>query len=218
MKMVYAFEDVKNANTQESIFLLGNKGAQLAEMTSIGLPVPPGFTITTQACNKFYEEGEKWPDNLEEQIKEHLEKLEKKMGKKLGDDKNPLLVSVRSGSYVSMPGMMDTVLNLGMNDKSVLAFAEQTNNERGAWDSYRRFETMFGDVVMGIKHAKFEKILDEVKERKGVKYDTELDTEDLKELVEKYKELIKKETGKEFPQDPWEQLKMAVITDGGKAG
>jgi len=210
MKMVYAFEDVKNANTQESIFLLGNKGAQLAEMTTIGLPVPPGFTITTRACNEFYEEGEKWPGNLEEQVKEHLEKLEKKVGKKLGDDKDPLLVSVRSGSYVSMPGMMDTVLNLGMNDKSVLAFAKLTNSERGSWDSYRRFVTMFGDVVMGIKHDKFEEILDKAKENKGVKYDTELDTEDLKELVEKYKELIKKETGKGFPQDPWEQLKMSV--------
>ncbi|MBL7169627.1 MAG: pyruvate, phosphate dikinase [Candidatus Aenigmarchaeota archaeon] len=210
MKMVYSFEEVKNPNTQESIFLLGNKGAQLSEMTSIGFPVPPGFTITTQACNQFYEQGKKWSGSLENQVKEHLEKLERKMGKGLGDGKNPLFVSVRSGSYVSMPGMMDTVLNLGMNDKSVLDFAKLTNSERGSWDSYRRFVTMFGDVVMGIKHAKFEEILDEVKENKGVRYDTELDTDDLKSIVQKYKELIKKEAGKEFPQDPWEQLKMAI--------
>lgn len=209
-KMVYSFEDVKDANTEKSIFLLGNKGAQLSEMTNIGLPVPPGFTITTKACNQFYEEGQKWPKGLEEEVKEQLDKLEKKMEKKLGDTDNPLFVSVRSGSYVSMPGMMDTVLNLGMNDKSVTVFAKLTNNERGAWDSYRRFVTMFGDVVMGIKHAKFEEILDQAKEKKGVKYDTELDVNDMKGLIPKYKELIKKEAGKDFPQDPQEQLRMAI--------
>ncbi len=209
-KMVYSFDEIKNANTEESMFLLGNKGAQLAEMTNIGLPVPPGFTITTKACNEFYKQGQKWPKGLEEQLKEKLEKLEKKMGKKLGDDKNPLFVSVRSGSYVSMPGMMDTILNLGMNDKSVIGFAKLTNNERGAWDSYRRFITMFGDVVMEVKHIKFEEILEQAKEKKGVKYDTELNADDLKSLIPKYKELIKKETGKEFPQDAQQQLKMSI--------
>ena len=210
MKMVYSFEDIKDGNTQESIFLLGNKGAQLSEMTNIGLPVPPGFTLTTNACNQFYEQGQKWPESLEDEVKEHLDRLEKKMKKKLGDEKNPLFVSVRSGSYVSMPGMMDTVLNLGMNDKSVLAFVKLTNNDRGAWDSYRRFITMFGDVVMGVKHAKFEEILEETKENKGVKYDTDLDVNDLKGLIPKYKELVKKESGKDFPQDPQEQLKMSI--------
>ena len=210
MKMVYSFEDIKDANTQKSIFLLGNKGAQLSEMTNIGLPVPPGFTITTNACNQFYEQGQKWPEGLENEVKEHLDRLQKKMKKNLGDEKNPLFVSVRSGSYVSMPGMMDTVLNLGMNDKSVLAFTKLTNNERGAWDSYRRFITMFGDVVMGVKHAKFEEILEETKENKGVKYDTELDVNDLKGLIPKYKELVKKESGKDFPQDPQKQLRMAI--------
>jgi pyruvate,orthophosphate dikinase len=208
-KWVYSFDEVKNANSQKMIFLLGNKGAQLAEMTETGLPVPQGFTITTEACNTFYEEGKKWPSGLESQVKAKLEKLEKQMGKELGGE-NPLFVSVRSGSYVSMPGMMDTVLNLGMNDKTVEAFAKKTGNERAAWDSYRRFITMFGDVVMGVKHAKFEEILDNAKETKGVKFDTELDTADLKALIPKYKELVRKEAGKDFPQDAWEQLKMAV--------
>ena len=207
---VYTFDEVKNANTQEMIFLLGNKGAQLAEMTSSGLPVPQGFTITTEACNQFYKEGEKWPSGLNSQVKEKLEKLEKQTGKVLGGKENPLFLSVRSGSYVSMPGMMDTVLNLGMNDKTVEIFAKKTGNERGAWDSYRRFITMFGDVVMDVKHALFEEILDNAKETKGVMIDTELDTEDLKALIPKYKALVKKEAGKDFPQDPWEQLKMSI--------
>ena len=207
---VYTFDEVKNANTQEMIFLLGNKGAQLAEMTSSGLPVPQGFTITTEACNQFYKEDEKWPSGLNSQVKEKLEKLEKQTGKVLGGKENPLFLSVRSGSYVSMPGMMDTVLNLGMNDETVEIFAKKTGNERGAWDSYRRFITMFGDVVMDVKHALFEEILDNAKETKGVMIDTELDTEDLKALIPKYKALVKKEAGKDFPQDPWEQLKMSI--------
>ena len=207
---VYTFDEVKNANTQEMIFLLGNKGAQLAEMTSSGLPVPQGFTITTEACNQFYKEDEKWPSGLNSQVKEKLEKLEKQTGKVLGGKENPLFLSVRSGSYVSMPGMMDTVLNLGMNDKTVEIFAKKTGNERGAWDSYRRFITMFGDVVMDVKHALFEEILDNAKDTKGVKVDTELETEDLKALIPKYKALVMKEAGKDFPQDPWEQLKMSI--------
>ena len=209
-KLVYSFDEVKNANSEEMIFLMGNKGAQLAEMTASGLPVPQGFTITTEACNFFYKEGKRWPAGLEGQIKTKLERLESLMGKKLGSSENPMFVSVRSGSYVSMPGMMDTVLNLGMNDKSVIAFAKKTGNERGAWDSYRRFITMFGDVVMNVKHSLFEEILDNAKETKGVKYDTELDAQDLKALVPKYKALVRKEAGKDFPQDAWEQLKMAI--------
>ncbi|MFH1586953.1 MAG: pyruvate, phosphate dikinase, partial [Candidatus Diapherotrites archaeon] len=207
-RYVYMFEE--NKSTKESIFLLGNKGAQLAEMSSLGLPVPPGFTITTEACNEFYDLNKKWPEGLERQVKEKLSELEKKMGKKLGDKENPMLVSVRSGSYVSMPGMMDTVLNLGLNDESVKGLAKQTNNERMAYDSYRRFINMFGDVVMGVKHEKFEGILSSVKKAKGAKFDTDLDVEALKEVVEGYKELVKKETGKMFPNDPFEQLRMGI--------
>ncbi len=209
-KMVYMFDEVKGGNTAKNIFLLGNKGAQLAEMTGIGLPVPPGFTITTEACISFSASGKKWPTGLESQVRENLARLEKKMGKKLGDAANPLFVSVRSGSYVSMPGMMDTVLNLGMNDKSVLALAKQTGNERGAWDSYRRFIQMFGDVVMGMEHSDFEHVLDHVKKKHGAKYDTDLKTEHLKEVVLGYKRLIKAKKGKSFPINPWEQLKMSI--------
>ncbi len=209
-KYVYSFDEVKNANSPEWVFKLGNKGAQLAEMTEAGLPVPPGFTITTEACNEFYEIGKKWPQGLEEQVKEKLAELEKKLKKKLGKGENPLFVSVRSGSYISMPGMMDTVLNLGMNDESVKTFAKKTKNERVAYDSYRRFITMFGDVVMGVKRSLFEEALDEAKQTKGVQYDTELDAADLKALIPKYKELVRKEAGKDFPQEPWKQLKMAI--------
>lgn len=209
-KWVYSFDEVENANSQEMIFKLGNKGAQLAEMTASGLPVPQGFTITTEACNSFYDEGKKWPSGLETQVKGKLERLEKQMSKELGSKENPLFLSVRSGSYVSMPGMMDTVLNLGMNDETVKVFAEKTGNERAAFDSYRRFITMFGDVVMGVKHALFEEILDNAKETKGVKFDTELDAADLKELIPKYKALVRKEAGKDFPQEPWEQLKLSI--------
>jgi pyruvate, orthophosphate dikinase len=207
---VYAFDEVKCANTQEWVFRLGNKGAQLAEMTENGLPVPPGFTITTKACNTYYELGEVWPQGLEEEIRTQLKQLEEKLGKQLGAGDNPMFVSVRSGSYVSMPGMMDTVLNLGMNDVSVESFAQKTNNPRAAYDSYRRFITMFGDVVMNVKHALFEKILDETKEAKGAKLDTDLTADDLKELVPKYKALVREEAGKDFPQDAFEQLKLGI--------
>jgi len=190
--------------------LLGNKGAQLCEMTSIGLLVPPGFTISTEACKKFYELGKKWPIGLEKEVKEKITELEKKTGKTFGGEKNPLFVSVRSGSYVSMPGMMDTVLNLGMNDQTVLAFAKKTGNERAALDSYRRFINMFGDVVMGIKHEFFERELEEVKAKKGVKEDTELSSEDLKEVVTRYKEVVKIHTKIDFPKDHWTALKMAI--------
>jgi len=209
-KYVYLFDEVENANSPEWVFKLGNKGAQLAEMTASGLPVPPGFTVSTEACNEFYEKGKKWPEGLENQVKEALEKVEEKMGKKFGGKENPLFFSVRSGSYVSMPGMMDTVLNLGMNDETVEAFAKQTGNERAAWDSYRRFIQMFGDVVMGVPHSKFEKILDKIKEEKGAKVDTDLDVDALKQVVAEYKKMVKKEEGKLFPDNAWEQLKMGI--------
>jgi pyruvate,orthophosphate dikinase len=205
-KYVYFFGEGK----KEMKNLLGGKGANLSEMTNIGLPVPYGFTITTEVCNLFYKLGKKYPKGLDEQIDENLKKLEEKMGLVFGDEKNPLLVSVRSGAAISMPGMMDTVLNLGLNDKTIKALIEKTNNERFAWDSYRRFVQMFGDVVMGVEHDKFEEAIQARKDKKKVKYDTELNAEDLKGLVEDYKKIIKKAKGKSFPQDPREQLKMSI--------
>jgi pyruvate,orthophosphate dikinase len=190
--------------------LLGGKGANLAEMTRIGLPVPPGFTITTEACSHFYKNNQAWPEGLEEEVKKSLKALEEKTGKKFGDPSNPLLVSVRSGAPASMPGMMDTILNLGLNDEVVKGLARLTSNERFAYDCYRRFIQMFGNVVMGVDHSKFEAILDEVKEEVGAKQDTDLDAEALKKVVEKYKKLYKESTGEDFPQDPWEQLRRAI--------
>ncbi|WP_438318057.1 pyruvate, phosphate dikinase [Candidatus Caldatribacterium sp. SIUC1] len=190
--------------------LLGGKGANLAEMTRIGLPVPPGFTITTEACSHFYRNNQAWPEGLEEEVKKSLKALEEKTGKKFGDPDNPLLVSVRSGAPASMPGMMDTILNLGLNDKVVEGLARLTSNERFAYDCYRRFIQMFGNVVMGVDHSKFEAILDEVKEEVGAKQDTDLDAEALKKVVEKYKKLYRESTGEDFPQDPWEQLRRAI--------
>ncbi|AZT90299.1 pyruvate, phosphate dikinase [Caldicellulosiruptor changbaiensis] len=205
-KYVYMFYE-GNKDMRE---LLGGKGANLAEMTNLGLPVPPGFTVTTEACTRYYDEGEKIADEIVEEIFEKLAELEKITGKKFGDPSNPLLVSVRSGARVSMPGMMDTILNLGINDEVVEGLAKLTNNERFAYDSYRRFIQMFSDVVMGIEKGKFEKILDEVKEKYGAKYDTDLTAEHLKEVVVKYKELYKTEKGEDFPQDPKVQLLEAV--------
>ena len=190
--------------------LLGGKGANLAEMTKIGLPVPQGFTITTEACTKYYEDGQTISDDIIEQIYEAIEKTEAIAGKKFGDVENPFLVSVRSGARASMPGMMDTILNLGLNDVAVEAVAKKTNNPRFAYDSYRRFIQMFSDVVMGIDKAKFEAVLDGAKEKKGVTLDTELDADDLKSVVAQYKEIYKKEMGKDFPQDAREQLIEAV--------
>jgi len=190
--------------------LLGGKGANLAEMTNLGLPVPPGITITTEVCREYYKLGKKFPEGMWEQVLEGLKKIEKEVGKKFGSKDNPLLVSVRSGAPVSMPGMMDTILNLGLNDESVEGLAKATNNERFAWDSYRRFIQMFGDVVLKVPHEKFEKILEERKKEVGAKQDIDLTAEDFKYIVQKYKELVKKETGREFPQDPYEQLKMAI--------
>jgi pyruvate,orthophosphate dikinase len=206
-KRVYDF----NEGTGKMKDLLGGKGAGLAEMSRIGLPVPPGFTITTEACLEFQARGGKEIDPvLWEEVLEHLRKLEERTGKKFGEVENPLLVSVRSGAPISMPGMMDTVLNLGLNDQTVDGLARLTGNPRFAYDSYRRFLTMFGNVVLGIPHDKFEQILDQYKEKYGVKLDTELSTEALKEIVQAIKELIKREIGLDFPQDPLEQLRLAV--------
>lgn len=186
--------------------LLGGKGANLADMTSIGIPVPQGFTVTTEACNKYYEDNEVISEEVVEQIHSKMGELEKLTGKQFGSLENPLLVSVRSGARASMPGMMDTILNLGLNDETVEIMAKKTENPRFAYDSYRRFIQMFSDVVMEIEKKHFENIMDEIKEAKGVKLDTELDADDLKELVKRFKEFYKKEKGEDFPSDPKVQL------------
>ncbi|HCD10358.1 MAG TPA: pyruvate, phosphate dikinase [Thermoanaerobacter sp.] len=205
-KYVYLFSE-GDASMRE---LLGGKGANLAEMTKLGLPVPQGFTVTTEACTRYYQDGKTIAPEIVEQIYEYMAKLEEITGKKFGDPTNPLLVSVRSGARVSMPGMMDTILNLGLNDETVEGLAKATNNERFAYDSYRRFIQMFSDVVMGIDKNKFEAILDEIKEENGAKFDTDLTAENLKEVVKRFKELYKKEMGVDFPQDPKDQLLEAV--------
>ncbi len=205
-KYVYFFNE-GNAKMKE---LLGGKGANLCEMTKIGLPVPPGFVITTEVCKYYLNNKKKYPKGLEKDIEKNLKKMESKTKRKFGDEKNPLLVSVRSGAPVSMPGMMDTILNLGLNDKTVIGLSRETKNSRFAWDSYRRFIQMFGNVVLGIEHKKFEEIISKIKKSKGVEKDIDLETPDLQKIVEEYKKLIKKERKKEFPQNPKEQLKMAI--------
>ena len=205
-KYVYFFNEGKG----DMKSILGGKGAGLAEMTRIGLSVPQGFTITTEVCVEYYKNDKKYPQGLKEQIEENLKKLEQVSKKSLGDNKNPLLVSVRSGAVISMPGMMDTILNLGLNDVTILGIIEKTKNERFAYDSYRRFMQMFGNVVLGIEHDKFEYLLEELKKELKVQLDTEINCEGLKILVERYKKLIKKETGENFPQEPKFQLEMAV--------
>ena len=206
-KYVYLFKE-GNADMRE---LLGGKGANLAEMTNLGLPIPQGFTVSTEACTEYYNDGKKINDEIQSQIFEALKKLEEMQGKKFGDNSDPLLVSVRSGARASMPGMMDTILNLGLNDVAVEGFAAKTGNPRFAYDSYRRFIQMYSDVVMEVPKSFFEKIIDEVKEAKGVHYDTELTVDDLKELVKRFKEVYKNAmNGEEFPQDPTEQLMGAV--------
>ena len=206
MKYVYMFSE----GNKDMRNLLGGKGANLAEMTSIGLPVPRGFTVTTEACTAYYDAGKKISDDIIEEIYEKLGELEKLTGKKMGDLENPLLVSVRSGARASMPGMMDTVLNLGLNDEVCENFAKATNNKRFAYDSYRRFIMMFADVVKGYSKNSFERILDKFKEEKGAKFDTDLDSEDMYEIAMKFKEVYKEQSGVEFPQDPKEQLIEAV--------
>ena len=211
-KYVYFFGN-GDADGDESMRAeLGGKGANLAQMAKapLSLPVPAGFTITTDVCQEYYKLGRKYPADLAGQVDEYLAKLESVMGKKLGDEADPLLVSVRSGAAISMPGMMDTILNLGLNDKAVEGLAKKTNNPRFAWDAYRRFIQMYGDVAMGVDHDKFEAIIDEVKAKAGVKEDTELTTENLKEIVTKYKEMYKKEKGEDFPQDAKQQMWGAI--------
>ncbi len=207
MKYVYAFKE----GNKDMRNILGGKGANLAEMTNLGLPIPQGFTISTEACTDYYNNNQTISEEIESQIYDALSKLEEIQGKKFGDNSNPLLVSVRSGARASMPGMMDTILNLGLNDEAVEGFAKKTNNPRFAYDSYRRFIQMYSDVVMEVPKSYFEKIIDEIKEAKGVTYDTELDVEDLKELVKRFKSVYKDAmNGEDFPQDAKVQLMGAV--------
>ncbi|MDD3262362.1 MAG: pyruvate, phosphate dikinase [Candidatus Absconditabacteria bacterium] len=205
-KYVYAFDEAKGVAKD----IVGGKGANLAEMVAMGLPIPQGFTVTTESCDLYYKNNKSNSKEVLDQIEAKLQKLEKQTGKKLGDPVDPLLVSVRSGAKDSMPGMMDTVLNLGLNDESVEGLVAKTNNPRFAWDSYRRFIQMFGDVVMEVPHHDFEHALQSVKSEKGVKLDTDLDVEDLKKVVKLYKEAIQKATGKMFPNDGREQLAMSI--------
>ena len=215
-KYVYAFGDGKSDGTAKMKNLLGGKGAGLAEMSNLGIPVPAGFTITTEMCAVYYEMNRKYPKELDGQIRKAMAKVEKFMGAGFGDAKNPLLVSVRSGARVSMPGMMDTVLNLGLNDKTVKGLIAKSGNERFGWDSYRRFVQMYGDVVLGLKPESkeeedpFEVVLSKMKKSLGVKLDTDLSAKDLKKLVAEFKALIKKRKGVEFPEDPWKQLWGAI--------
>ncbi len=206
MKFVYSFDE-GNASMKA---LLGGKGANLAEMTGLGLPVPYGFTITTEACEYFYTNNRKWPAELEKDFVTYLAKVEKKMGKKFGDPSDPLLFSVRSGAAVSMPGMMDTILNLGLNEKTLKGMIEKTGNARFCWDSYRRFIQMFGDVVLEIPKPEFEKLISQKKSAKKVRLDTDLTAKDLEDLVVEYKKLVKAKTKKAFPEDPKEQLRLAI--------
>src|SRR3954467_8110996 len=205
-KYVYAFEE----GGKDQKYLLGGKGANLAEMTNLGLPVPPGFTITTEACKAYMAAGDRLPDGLMDEVAAALDTLEGKMGKRLGDDADPLLVSVRSGAPFSMPGMMDTVLNLGLNDTSVQGLTKQTDNERFAYDSYRRFVQMFGKIVLDISGDTFEHALEAIRKARGVDTDPELSGDDLRELVETFKAIVRDEKGIEFPQDPKEQLEYAI--------
>ena len=211
-KYVYYFGDGDAEGDESMRLILGGKGANLAQMAKkpLSLPVPSGFTISIDVCQEYYKLGKKYPASLAAEVQKNLTKLEKSMGKKLGDEKDPLLVSVRSGAAESMPGMMDTILNLGLNDKSVIGLANKTNNARFAWDAYRRFIQMFGNVAMGVEHDKFEEIIAEVKSHRGIKEDTELTTEELQEIVAKYKTMYKAEKGSDFPQDPQEQMWGAI--------
>ena len=208
-KYVYFFGGGKAEGSKDMKNLLGGKGANLHEMTNLGIPVPPGFTISTESCVHYFKTG-RYPEGLKQQVEEAVKRLEELTGKKFGSTENPLLVSVRSGARVSMPGMMDTILNLGLNDDAVKGLAKRTGDERFAYDSYRRFIQMFSEIVMGIPHKVFEELLDKKKKEKGVNLDYELDADALKELVEEYKTKVRELTGKEFPQNPQEQLWMAI--------
>ena len=206
MKQVYFYDEGDGKNKK----LLGGKGAGLCEMTRLKLPVPPGFTITTEVCKKYYENNKKLPKTLMAEVKKNISKIEKKTGKKWNSKSNPLLVSVRSGAAISMPGMMDTILNLGLNDHTVLGLVEKSNNPRFAWDSYRRFIQLFGKVVFGVEDKKFDIVLDAAKDKQNVKADSDLNEESLRMVVEQYKQICEKHTGKKFPTNPTEQLELAV--------
>src|SRR5882672_1617261 len=215
-KYVYFFGGGKADGKADMKALLGGKGANLAEMTNIGLPVPAGFTITTEVCTYYYSHDNEYPAELKKEAEDALKKTETAMGAKFGDPKNPLLVSCRSGARVSMPGMMDTVLNIGLNEATLRGLIEKTGNERFGWDSYRRFVQMYGDVVLGLKPQSkteidpFEHIMDEMKHAKGVELDTQLDVNDLKELVKRFKKAVKERTGKDFPEDAYDQMWGAI--------
>jgi pyruvate,orthophosphate dikinase len=206
MKLVYFFNEGDGKNKK----LFGGKGAGLVEMTRLGLPVPPGFTITTEVCNRYYENNRKLPKNLMSEVKRNVQKIEKRVGKKLGYDKDPLLISVRSGAAVSMPGMMDTILNLGLNDKTVIGLANVSKNPRFAWDSYRRFVQLFGKIVFGIDDKKFDHVLESTKKEQNVHQDFELTEESLRKIVSQYKRICQEHTRKPFPEDPFEQLELAI--------
>src|SRR5262245_17059210 len=209
-KWVYRFGGGRAEGKAEMRNLLGGKGAGLAEMSNLGLPVPPGFTITTEVCTHFYASGKKYPAELKQQVADGLAHIESIVGAKFGDAANPLLVSVRSGARVSMPGMMDTVLNLGLNDRTVEGLAKRSNDARFAYDSYRRFIQMYGNVVLGVEHSHFEELLELHKEDRGVNLDTDLSADDWKKLVQAYKAKTQEELGKPFPQDPLKQLWAAI--------
>ncbi|MHC4638806.1 MAG: PEP/pyruvate-binding domain-containing protein, partial [Planctomycetota bacterium] len=209
-KRVYFFGNGKAEGNATMKELLGGKGANLAEMTNLGVPVPPGFTIATNVCDEYYKNKKKWPAGLDLEVDKNIAKLEKAMNAKLGDPDKPLLISVRSGAAVSMPGMMDTVLNLGLSDEVVEGIIKRTGNARFAYDIYRRFIDMFGDVVMGCHHEHFENVLDAAKKKARVKVDNELSADQLKDVVEKYKAVYKKHVGKAFPQNGKEQLTHAI--------
>ena len=209
-KMIYYFGKTRTEGRGVSKGILGGKGINLAEMTGIGLPVPPGFTITTVVCDKYYKAGEQLPRGLMAEVKKNVATLEKELGKKFGDNKNPLLVSVRSGAAVSMPGMMNTILNLGLTDEAVVGLANATKNERFAYDAYRRLINMFGDVVVGVDHHEFEHAFGKIKRKYNVKEDTDVPTKGMIELCDAYKDVYKKFSGEEFPQDPFEQLQKSI--------
>ena len=210
-KYIYFFGKGKAEGNAKMKDILGGKGANLAEMTNLGIPVPPGFTISTQMCAYYYKNKKRLPKDFFKEVKKYMKRIEEAVGKKFGDKNNPLLVSVRSGAKISMPGMMDTILNLGLNDETLQGLIKQTQDERFAYDAYRRFIQMFSDVVLKIDKNKFEEIIEEKKKEKGVSLDTELDAEDWKEITQKFKELFKKEMGYDFPQDVNKQLKMAIL-------
>src|SRR6056297_3040103 len=209
-KHVYRFGGGEADGDQSMKKLLGGKGANLAEMSTIGIPVPAGFTISTEACHYYSVNNSVWPGGLKEQVTDGVKFVEENMDMRLGDSEHPLLVSVRSGAALSMPGMMDTVLNLGLNDEVAEGFARQMDNERLAYDAYRRFIDMFGDVVVGIDRSRFENAITKLKEERGVESDVELTAADLRDLVDRYKAIYRKATGRMFPDDPYEQLHLAI--------